>query len=142
VRTFFLCREFCSGKVVRGRARVELSSKVLDVILGESGRSKAVKAAQGLNLRLLIIQNSATSEGTYIGKKGWGMGAGVPGAVPRPLPRPQRAADRQNSSATARTAAQRATSMYRAHLCLYLYSQRAAGALRACRATMSAGSRR
>jgi len=50
---FFFCREFGGGKVVRGRARVELSSKVLDVVLGEPSRGEAVKAAQGFNLRLL-----------------------------------------------------------------------------------------
>jgi hypothetical protein len=45
VHTFFFCWEFCCGNVVRGRARVELSSKVENVIFGKTCRCETIKAA-------------------------------------------------------------------------------------------------
>ena len=53
VRTFFFCWKFCCGDVVRGGARVELSSKVENVIFGKTCRRETIKAAQGFNLCLL-----------------------------------------------------------------------------------------
>ena len=52
-RTFFFRREFRCGDVIRGRARMELSSKVQNVISGKTCRREAVKAAQRFDLRLL-----------------------------------------------------------------------------------------
>ena len=52
-RTFLVCGEIGGRDVVRGRARVELPSKVEDVVFGEACGSEAVKATQRLDLRLL-----------------------------------------------------------------------------------------
>jgi hypothetical protein len=44
-RTFLFRRKLGGGEVVCGRARVELSPKVEDVVFGEACGRKAVKAA-------------------------------------------------------------------------------------------------
>ena len=54
-RTFFFCWEFRCGDIVGGRARMKLPSEVEDVIFGETCRRQAIKAAQGLDLRLLEV---------------------------------------------------------------------------------------
>jgi hypothetical protein len=62
-RTFLVCRKFGGGEVVRGRARVELPSKVEDVVFGESCGSEAVKSTQRLDLRLLCTSYARAGGG-------------------------------------------------------------------------------
>ena len=53
-RTFFFGGELGGGEVVCDGTRMELSPDVEDVLIGEACRGEAIKAAQGLNLCLLV----------------------------------------------------------------------------------------
>jgi hypothetical protein len=75
-RTFFFGGELGRGEVVCNGARVELSPDVEDVIFGEACRGEAIKAAQGLDLCLLMQGGADATRSANVVRNGIDMGNG------------------------------------------------------------------